>query len=157
MPAIDQRALDDIAKYGCHILHVLGEGEGDHELPPFSYSTGICQTHGAPEVIVVGLRQELAHWMVNEYCRRVSEGESFAAGERYQGFLDGFEVTFRDVHRSHYSEHLGLCVSLYEGEDFPCVQLVFPSTAGAWPWDESAPDSFRRRQPVLDEQAPGPL
>ncbi len=39
MDAGEQKALDDIAKHGCHIINLLAEGE----LPEFSYSVGIQQ------------------------------------------------------------------------------------------------------------------
>jgi len=34
MDAAEQKALEDIERYGCHILHVMAQGE----LPPFSYT-----------------------------------------------------------------------------------------------------------------------
>lgn len=33
----DERTREDIAKYGCTVMHVMVEGE----LPPFTYSIGI--------------------------------------------------------------------------------------------------------------------
>jgi hypothetical protein len=65
MDASEQKVVDDVAEHGCHILHVLEEGD----LPPCSYSVGIYRTCGAPELIVVGLKQPVAHWAINEYSR----------------------------------------------------------------------------------------
>ncbi len=59
----EQRALADIEQYGCHVMHLLAEGD----LPPFSYSVGIQRSSGAPELIVIGLNRPLAHFIVNEY------------------------------------------------------------------------------------------
>ena len=42
MDADEQKALDDIEKYGCHIIYVMAEGEA----PPFSYSIGIWRSTG---------------------------------------------------------------------------------------------------------------
>lgn len=44
----DKKALEDIEKYGCHILHILEEGD----LSRFSCSIGIRQQTGQPELIV---------------------------------------------------------------------------------------------------------
>lgn len=38
----EKKCLDDIEKYGCHILHILADGD----LPPFSYSVGIEKSAG---------------------------------------------------------------------------------------------------------------
>jgi hypothetical protein len=145
MGAREQKALDDIAKYGCHVLHVFEEGD----LPPFSYSVGIYKTCGSPELIVVGLKQQISHWAINEYHRRVRSGEAFRAGDCSAGFLEGFEVRFSEVHKTHYQEYLGAGRWLYQGDDFPTLQMVWPSTTGLWPWDADATSWFRARQPIL--------
>jgi hypothetical protein len=79
----EKKALADIEAYGCHVIHVLE----DNDDPPFSYSVGVGKTSGAPEVIVIGLKQPIAHFIVNEYNDRVRNGERFVAGQRYDGFL----------------------------------------------------------------------
>ena len=67
MDAAEQKALEDIERYGCHILHIMAEGD----LPPFSYTVGIERASNAPELIVIGLKQPIAHFVLNEYNRRV--------------------------------------------------------------------------------------
>jgi len=91
-----EKALSDIEKYGCHILHVMEEGE----YPRFSYSTGIEINTGQPELIITGLKQELAHWIINEYNNRVKAGEVFEPNKYYQGFLDDFDVIFKEVEKT---------------------------------------------------------
>jgi hypothetical protein len=58
----EKKALADIKEYGCHVIHVLE----DKESPPFSYSVGVQKTSGAPEVLIVGLKEPIAHFIVNE-------------------------------------------------------------------------------------------
>src|SRR5687768_3493408 len=110
----DQKALADIDKYGCHVIHVAAEDE----LPPFSYSVGIQKSSGAAEVVVVGLKQPIAHFVVNEYNRRVQEGQTFVPGRTYPGFLDGFLVGFELVEEEFYREHFGWNLWLYGGPSF---------------------------------------
>lgn len=141
----EQKALDDIAAYGCHVLHILEQGEW----PPFAYSIGIQRTSAAPEVLVIGLSQPLAHFVVNEYNLRVRAGESFQPGVFYNGFLEGFAVTFVRVDRSHYREYLGWARWLYDGDDFDALQLVYPTTDGVWPWDAKAADDVKAQQPIV--------
>jgi hypothetical protein len=146
MDAREAKALDDIERHGCHVVLVREDGD----LPPFAYSVGIQRTTGAPEIVVLGLAQELAHWLVNEAHRRQAAGERFAEGAEQQDFLGGgFAVRFHRVAREHYREHFGWNRWLYGGDDFEVLQLVYPSTQGVWPCDPAAPAAFRARQPLL--------
>lgn len=146
MDEAEKKCLDDIEKHGCHVIHVLAEDD----LPPFSYSVGIERSIGCPEIIIIGLRQELAHFMINEYCARTRAGEGFHAGQRAQGFLDDFDCEFRPVSPVHYEEYVGWDIWLYRGAKFRLLQLVYPSTKGIWPWDEGSDAAFQAWQPVLE-------
>ncbi|MEK8028840.1 DUF4262 domain-containing protein [Pseudaquabacterium rugosum] len=145
MDEADQKILDDIERFGCSVMHIAAEDD----LPPFAFSMGISKTSSAPEVVVVGLKQPLAHFVVNEYNRRVRAGEAFVAGQTSAGFIDGFDVLFDRVHASNYEEYFGYNLWLYEGPNFEVLQIVFPNTSGVWPWDEIADPWFRARQPLL--------
>lgn len=149
MDDAERKALANIEQFGCQVMHVLGEGE----LPPFSYSVGIQSTSLSPEVVVIGLKQEVAHFVVNEYNRRVREGEFFTPGERYSGFLEGFDVAVEKVDRIFYKDYFGWNLWLYNGDEFEIVQLVYPNTSGVWPWDPQASEWFRKWQPILNSSA----
>ena len=149
MDEYEQKAIDDIEKYGCHILHVMEEDD----LPRFSYSIGIEKTTGKPDLIIIGLKQEIAHWMINEYNNRVKEGEAFLPGEFYEGYLDGFNISFLEVSKEHYKEYFGWGLWYNNGDNFNMLQLVYPSTSGVWPWDEGVSEDFLWFQPLLRAQA----
>ena len=140
----------DIQQYGCQVLHIAEEDE----LPPFAYSIGIHQTSAAPEVVVIGLKQAMAHSVVNEYNTRVRAGERFVIGQRYSGFLGGHDVQIGSVHHSHYDEYFGTAMGYYDHADFEVLQIIWPNTSGVWPWDEAADDWLQQRQPLLAEPAP---
>lgn len=146
---VEQKILADIERFGCSVMHIAAEDD----LPPFAFSLGTSKTTQAPEVIVVGLKQPMAHFVVNEYYRRVKEGEVFVVGQRYSGFIEGFEVLVDRVHPSQFAEYLGYCLWLHQGPNFEAVQLVYPTTRGVWPWDTSADDGFRAWQPLLRHPA----
>jgi hypothetical protein len=145
MDPSEAKALANIEKYGCHVLHIMEEDD----LPEFTYSVGIERASAAPEAVVVGLRRELSHSMINEYNRRIREGEAIRPGQLYEGFLEDFSVTFKPVEKSHYEEYFGWNRWLYSGNDFRVLQLVWPSTSGIWPWEEKASDDLRKIQPLL--------
>ena len=147
----EEKCLADIEEYGLHVMRV----SGDDEWPAFTYSVGLYRTFGLPEVIVVGLRAELAHWILNELAARARAGERYQTGDVLDGLLEGFPVTFRPVSLEHVVAHFGWALWYYGHEPFPTLQLVFPSTAGIWPWDRAASGDVRRQQPLL-ETAPLP-
>jgi hypothetical protein len=148
--AADRKALQDIERVGCHVLGVGDDGDEGNGLPPFAYSIGIHGKTGAPELIVVGLALDTGMAVVNLYNQRVRAGERFVAGQQAEGFLQGLAVEFRAVHPSQYPEYLGWARWLYRGDDFPALQLVFPSSTGHWPWDDAAPELYLACQPLLD-------
>lgn len=145
MDQYEEKALSDIEKYGCHILHVMEEDE----YPRFTYSVGIEKKTGQPELIITGLKQEIAHWMINEYNNRVKSGEVFKPGEYYSDFLDGYDVTFKVVEKKHYSEYFGWAKWFYGDDNFKVFQLIYPSTTGDWPWSDNASDDFKWFLPKL--------
>jgi hypothetical protein len=144
-PGIDpdeKAVLADIDAYGWHGRWVREDETG----PQFSYSIGFHHTLGAAEVIVVGIRPEIAHSLLWEAYRRARRGETVAAGRLYDNFLNGHPVTFVDVPDDARREYLGFAHWYYK-TDFPARQLVWPSAAdGRWPWDS---DSLARLQPLL--------
>ncbi|WP_259373768.1 DUF4262 domain-containing protein [Rubrivivax gelatinosus] len=143
----DTKTRDDVAKHGCSVMHVF-DSEG--ELPPFAYSIGIQQETGAPEVVVVVvLKQPIAHFVVNEYSKRVREGERFEVGCYYSGFLEGFDVYSDVVPESAYGDCFGQSIGFYGGREFAVVQIIYPTTGGVWPWTEGAPESLRQWQSLL--------
>ena len=141
----EQNCLDMIEKHGCMIMHVMAEGD----LPRFSYSVGIGKTHGRPDVVVNGLDQDLSHSIINDYQQRLQEGEVFEAESFHDDFLEGFPVFFLPVDRKHYREHFGWNRWLYKDDDFDMLQIVVPTTSGAWPWDDKAPPAYLQQQPLL--------
>lgn len=141
----EKKALDDIEEYGCHIINVM---EGD-DTPKFSYSIGIETSQGRPDLIIFGLDPKIAMFMINEYYRRLSEGEEFKKGAIYGGFLEGFEVCFVAVDDRFIGDYFGWGMWYYKDTDFHPLQLIWPSTGGQWPWDSERTEYFEWCQPVL--------
>ncbi len=142
----DEKALSDIATYGLHIIHVTEEGD----LPPFSYSIGIEQSLGMPELIVVGLHGEVAHAAINECYRQMKEGTGIAPGARVNELLGGgFECVIGDVSPAHFKQYMGWALWLYKDAGFRAYQIIFPDTAGVFPWEPEASDWFKSWQPLL--------
>ncbi len=143
----EQKALDDIEKHGCHVLHVM-EGEGE---PRFAYSIGIEKSIGYPEITIQGLKKDLAHSMINNYNRRLREGEVFEPGRYYSDFIEGFDICFIEVDSKHYKEYFGWANWLYDKKEFRVLQLIWPTVDGVWPWDVDSSEYYKWAQPILNE------
>ncbi len=143
----DQKALNNIDEFGCHVMKVM-EGE---EQPEFTYSIGINKKQNKPDVLIVGLNNDLAHSVVNNYKDRLLAGESFEPGKYYSDFLGDFDVCFVEVDISHYKEYLGWGLWLHNGESFKVLQMIWPTTTGLWPWDSDTSDFYNWAQPILNQ------
>ncbi|MCA0177741.1 MAG: DUF4262 domain-containing protein [Proteobacteria bacterium] len=147
----DLRVASDIATYGCHVVNVF---DPDQKLPSFSYSVGIQATSGAPEAIVIGVRPDLGHSMVNEYNDQVRNGARFARGTKYDGFLKGFSIYIEPAKPDLLLDYMLGCTRFYQGARYAAVQLIYPTTSGVWPWQKTADAWFRSNQPLLGRAHP---
>jgi hypothetical protein len=149
--ANDKRIANDIATYGCHVISVF-DPEDKH--PAFSYSVGIQKTSGFPEVIVIGVRSDLGHAMINEYNDQISKGVRFKRGVQYEGFLEGFNIYVEPAKPELLSEYTLGCDRFYKAEPYSAVQLIYPTISGVWPWQKSASKWFQANQPILGRTRP---
>ena len=151
LAAAQARILEDIRKFGCHVIQV--QGNGPH--PSFAYSVGIGRTSDRPDVCVFGLPAPSAHRLLHHYNKRVREGERFEAGQVLQGYIKDTDCVLRPVDPSHHEALFGFNVWLHDGPRFRMLQLVYPTVEGIWPWSELANDWLRQQQPIL-ENVSGP-
>lgn len=150
--AHDQRVADNIHEYGCHVISVFDPEETE---PFFSYSVGIQETSAVPEAIVIGLRPNLSGFMINEYNRQVRAGTRFQRGVLYPGFIEGFEVYIEPVRlKRRLAEYTLGCDRYYGDKAYAVVQIVWPSTAGVWPWQKTASEWLKINQPMLGRARP---
>lgn len=129
--------------YGWHVVWVFNAE------PEFAYTIGLHHTFVHPEIIVFGLRREVAHGVLNAVGKDVRAGRRFASGIVSDEIIAGYEVDFRPVPKTAYEAHLGWAIWYYDGADFPALQLVYPDRDGHFPWEPEAAQDFRTSQPVL--------
>ena len=147
MDVHEQKALDDIEKHGCHILQVMEEGE----LPPFSYSIGLGSTYEKPDLCVIGLKEPMAKFVINEYALMLRDGIDITSGNMYSGLLEGFDVCFERVARKYFKEYFGWSIWYNKGRNFEMLQLIYPTTSGLYPWDTNFPTDLFEWQPILSD------
>ncbi len=140
----DNRVLEDVRNYGCHIIHVGADEKG----PGWSYSIGLFHSFAQPEVMIFGLPWSTAQAIINGLSARMNASQHFAHGGSDSEVLDNHEVEFVSVSQDHYRAYLGYAMWFYGGSEFPMLQVVWPDNRGTFPWepDCALDDSI---QPIL--------
>ncbi len=152
--ALDEHERDFVAKireHGWFRTSVLAEGEE----AAFSYTTGLWTTLGHPEVIVFGLKSDTAHSVLWDIFRDVKDGKALSAGMRLPDVFGNTDAYLFKVATTHYPEYLGWNRWFYRGDDFPCLQLVWPDRNKVFPWQDGFQGEFRGVQPDLSVQGWG--
>jgi hypothetical protein len=136
-------AIDVIEEYGCQLLHIAAA----EVCPRFSYSAGIYDTCGKPELITVGLPASTAHSALNKAASLMRDGVDLTVG-RHRDIIGNVEVEFRKVDPK-WLHHVMLRANwFYDGEDVPVLQLVFTDLENRF---QDQDDHFNEffRQPLL--------
>jgi Domain of unknown function (DUF4262) len=138
----DQKTISDIETFGCTIIHITPTATG----PSWSYTIGIFDTCGRPEIIAIGLKQQTAHFLLNEAARRLRKGIDLSSG-RHRGMVGEVDCEFRPVDPK-WMEHLMGWANWYYGDaPYPTLQAVYPDMENRFPEDAGFDESFQ--QPLL--------
>lgn len=138
------KVQDNIDKYGWHIISVLADDCG----PGFSYSIGLDESFGHPELIFVGLKTELSQILINNIGHSVKGGTVYENDLFYSDILDGFQCQMLRVDYQYYDDYVGQAKNYYNSP-FPLLQCIYPTVNGVYPWEEECPESLRLNQPLL--------
>ena len=146
---IDQDVQDNIDKFGLTVRYVFST-TGD--LPSFSYSIGLFKSYGHPEIIMIGLKEQLGHTLINNMAFDIKKGGIFTPFIYQPDILDDFNCYFIEVAKGNYDEYVGGCQRYYAGDEFPLLQCIYPTVKGIYPWEDEWPEDIKNLQPIL-----GPL
>lgn len=141
----DKKLLSDVESHGWHVIKVLEDETG----PRFGYSVGLYHSFSHPEILIIGLKLELIHSIINEIGERIRKGEEFMQGKYYSGLIEGFNCYFLKVNNKFYKEYVGYNLWYYENSSFPLLQCVYPTVKGIYPWEPGWPESIITLQPLL--------
>lgn len=144
----DLEVEKNIREYGCHVYSVLAAADGSS--PSFSYSIGLEDSAGVPDVIALGENAQIGKSMIDAYQEFALSGLRFEPGRLYPGFLGGgFEVYVEPVILNAVVDFMLGCVRWYGERPWRAVQIVYPSVQGVWPWETRAPEWLVKGQPML--------
>jgi hypothetical protein len=126
----ERNFVSNITEHGWFGTHVYADDDG----PGFSYTTGFWVNLQFPEIIVFSLNGETAHNVLWHIYREIKDGRPLAVGKPLPDIFSGLDAVLLPVSKSHYEAHLGWARWFYHGDDFPCLQLVWPDKDGVFPW-----------------------
>ncbi len=142
LPSHDRHTIDQIEKFGCSIINVVAKGHG----LGWSYTIGVFDTCGKPDLITVGLPPETANSALNEAVRLLRSGVDLSQG-RHRELVGNVECEFRAVDPKWIRHLMGWAVWYYEGDNFPVLQAVYPDLENRFP--EEAGFDQRFEQPLM--------
>ena len=142
----ERKAITHVKEHGVHILQVF---DAEEKNPDFSYTMGLWHTYRHPEVLIIGLKDELCFRLLNNIKADIAQGERFVSGVSSISVLDGFRCYFEEVPSSAYHDYLGWNLWFYDDDEFKAVQMLWPDISSTYPWQHTASDYLRWDQPIL--------
>jgi hypothetical protein len=122
----DERTISHIEEFGCSVVQV----EKSNSRPGWSYTVGVYDTSSSPEIIVAGLPEKTALFLLNEAARQLRAGTNLSDG-RHRDMLGEVECEFRPVDPKWAQHLMGWAHWYYDGWDFPVLQAVYPEKLGS--------------------------
>jgi hypothetical protein len=146
----EHQILDKIEKHGfAHIFVSASE-----TAPSFCYTLGLTKNFNHPELIIVGLPQEVSGGILNVIGRAAIAGNPVDMTKPSDQVLKGFSALFGEVVDpvvfENYTSSAGW---LNQGQPYKLYQVIWPDNQGLFPWNEKASEPFKRTQTLLCEGA----
>ena len=142
----DERTISHVEEFGCSVVNVKRTRYG----LGWSYTLGVFDTSGRPEIITVGLLPDTAHFALNEAAKLVRAGVDLTKG-RHRDLIGEVDCEFRPVDPKWVEHLMDWALRYYDGDDFPVIQAVYPDLQNHFPEDEGFDKSFE--QPLMQPNA----
>lgn len=143
----DETTIGHVEDFGCSIIHIDKNSAG----PGWSFTLGVFDTTGEPEIIVVGLRKDTAHHLLNEAAKLLRSGIDLTRG-RHKDLIGDVECEFRPLDPKWARHLMGWTNWYYRGEEYPVLQAVYPDLQNRFPEDEGFNSRFE--QPLMQPNRP---
>ena len=143
----DERTISQIEEFGCSVVQVKRSDHG----PGWSYTVGVYDTSGRPEIITVGLPDKTALFLLNEAARRLRAGADLQQG-RHRDMVGEVECEFRPVDPKWVKHLMGWALWYYDDPNFPVLQAIYPDLENRFPGEEGFDGRFA--QPLMQPTTP---
>jgi len=144
----DERTISHVEEFGCSVVSVK---RNENYGLGWSYTIGVFDTSGKPEIITVGLAPDTAHFALNEAAKLLRSGVDLTKG-RHRDLVGEVECEFRPVARKWVEHLMDWTLWYYDDDDFPVIQAIYPDLQDRFPADEGFDKSFE--QPLMQPDAP---
>lgn len=134
----DERTVSHIENFGCSVVSVKPT-KSDFG---WSYTIGIFDTCGQPELITVGLPPNTAHFLLNETAKLLRNGVDITRG-RYPDLIRNVDCEFRPVDPKWVSHIMNWAIWYYRGDIPPVLQAIYPDKANRFPGDNDFDKDYR--------------
>lgn len=147
---MQKQIINFIGKYGWSAIGVFPEPETNN--PGFTYTTGFEESYLHPEIIIVGLPDDVCHTFLGAMAEQIKKGVHFKTDTVYDD-LANLPVTFVEVSKKNRDKYLCQTGYYYEdkGIDFTALQLIWSDTLGVFPYEAGFEDKFKAMQPMLNK------
>lgn len=146
-----ERAQRDIETFGWHMLMVAGDDDEDEA--GFLFTIGLWKTCGHPEILLFARSADPTTLTepLDDLARRIQAGERFEAESVHPGVFGPYAGAFRTIAPVWYPYFLGTAMGVYEGGEFPALQMFWPDREGVFPWESGFDAGLTSFQPLLFE------
>ncbi|MGA2650701.1 MAG: DUF4262 domain-containing protein [Terracidiphilus sp.] len=147
LPPTDERTIGQIEEHGCSVISV---GRDCKEDLSWTYTIGVYDTCGKPDLITVGLPSKTAHSCLNEAVKRQRAGVDLMQA-RQSDLIGNVDCKFRQVDPEWVKLLMNWANWYYEGTGYPVLQAVYPDLENRFPEDEGFNKRFA--QPLMQPGA----
>lgn len=144
----ERNFIDCVRTHGW--MHTVALDEDDK--PGFSFTTGFQATIGHPEILVFKVDKTVANKYFSLLYRCAQNGKPVPRAVRTVGMLPNDDAFVFPVAKRHYANYLGWSRWFYRGDDFDCLQVVWPDEAGVFPWEDGFDCKYANAQIDLTER-----
>jgi hypothetical protein len=128
-----ENTLRHIRETGVGIISVAQ----DERALGWTYSTGLFDRYGQPEIILTGFPVGLAQSIINGVGRRYLGGKTIGIDLRTEGFIgNNIDVIFRPVTKTWVNRLMLRTLWFYGSDEFPVLQCICPDFNNRFPWED---------------------
>ncbi|MFF5010563.1 DUF4262 domain-containing protein [Streptomyces phaeochromogenes] len=130
-----QETVDAINEHGWQVIMIPADDQG----PGWAYTIGLWHGHRISELAMFGLDIHLMQRLLNDLGRQAVEGQPLE-GDQERHDITSVPVVLKPVDYRWYRAFFGIAISFYRKPPFPFLQVVWPNSEGAFPWQAGGED-----------------
>lgn len=139
--------VDGLIKRAGFAVICIGPEPG---VPPFAYSVGLTETYGSPELLIVGVGDQVAIPVFHAVVDKIKRGEKLVDGDVLEQVLN-VPCVVKAISEDTASKYALNVLSRYKDSSTPPAfqQIVYPDEAGIFPWERGYSEKIKRIQTEL--------